>query len=260
MVKIIVYGDCVFWNVLFSQKLWKKVDKEIIIYPIETNIENTYKKDDIILPMMERHFIFLMSYGYTNKIFPSLENMEIFMDKIKFLNFFESFSLYFPKVYKENIYFPCISKKKNLCNGQESNIHYDNTKMYISDINQEYIPGNVEYTSHILFIKLSIKLIITYKYTFSEDYYIKSENTVPISMEKIVLEKEYENIISNMLKFSNYNGICNVDFKINNGIKIFEINPRFGGSLMLKENKKDLILFLKKIYRILHQKKYSLEC
>jgi len=45
-------------------------------------------------------------------------------------------------------------------------------------------------------------------------------------------------IFQGILKPLNFNGPCNIDFKLTpqGKLKIFEINPRLGGSLMHEEN------------------------
>jgi carbamoylphosphate synthase large subunit len=53
-------------------------------------------------------------------------------------------------------------------------------------------------------------------------------------------------IFESIIKHLNYSGPCNIDFKLINGTpKIFEINPRLGGSLMVSENLSALTQILK---------------
>jgi len=67
-------------------------------------------------------------------------------------------------------------------------------------------------------------------------HHYKKHNRIPIQGE----EKAFQNIVkckhlelfSNILKNIGYQGLCCIDYKMkDNSPMIFEINPRFGGSL-----------------------------
>jgi carbamoylphosphate synthase large subunit len=63
------------------------------------------------------------------------------------------------------------------------------------------------------------------------------QSAIPITKLGVNLNHETSRTIKNVIKHLNYSGPCNIDFKLINGIpKIFEINPRLGGSLMVEEN------------------------
>jgi len=58
-------------------------------------------------------------------------------------------------------------------------------------------------------------------------------------MRRVTLDQNHLRQFVHCLKPLKYSGPCNIDFKINpeGSLKILEINPRLGGSLMQKENR-----------------------
>jgi len=95
---------------------------------------------------------------------------------------------------------------------------------------QELVPGKYEYATHILFSKGKIVHSINIEYTFETDIFIKGKNK-QISMKK-VSQCLYLSAFSSILNLIGFEGLCCVNYKvIDNQPLIFEINPRFGGSL-----------------------------
>jgi carbamoylphosphate synthase large subunit len=57
-------------------------------------------------------------------------------------------------------------------------------------------------------------------------------------------------VFKDIIKHLHYSGPCNIDFKLINGHpRIFEINPRLGGSLMVSDNVQTLTKVLNIIIR-----------
>lgn len=80
---------------------------------------------------------------------------------------------------------------------------------------------------------------------FEKNKKVRGFVTETNKMSKIDINKEYINVFEKFLIPCKYSGICNIDFIIvNDNIKIFEINPRLGGSLMMSLNRKDLVKIL----------------
>ena len=120
---------------------------------------------------------------------------------------------------------------------------------------QEYLINPIEYVSFIVFKNNNILECITYQYNYESNNYIKGAiyESDARRITKIQLEQQYLDVFKNILIELDYFGICNIDFKIQNGLlKIFEINPRLGGSLMLDMNKNDLIVLLKSMFALLN--------
>lgn len=240
-MKIIIYGK--------HSKDWNEALNNIEML---NELDNFFKNDGkILIPLMEKHSIEIIKLNLEKFAFiPNLGEIIILKNKCSFSNFLKQnkLDIYSPFNYDKNddYSYPVIVKLNDsnygngsyICNKKEDFIERDNIVI------QKYIQSNYEYTSNIIF-KNGIRHILTYKYTFEKNNYIRNARTHPTKTEKIKLENKYEEIFLLILEKLKYKGVCNIDFKITNKIYIFEINPRFGGSLMLKENKKDLTDFLK---------------
>ena len=121
-------------------------------------------------------------------------------------------------------------------NKKKDKINFNNV------ILQEYINSEYLYVAHILCNNGVIVMSKIYYKQNPEKYYISKGSIIDYNTRDINCD-EYD-IFSKILKLNNYHGVCCIDYTIdsNNKIKIFEINPRFGGSLI--ENEKDLNLFI----------------
>lgn len=94
---------------------------------------------------------------------------------------------------------------------------------------QEIIGGVNEYATHILFKDGKIVETLTVEYTFYDEIPINGKSG--FAYTKIV-KCNFLDIFSSILNAIGYEGLCCFDYKIEDGKpKIFEINPRFGGSL-----------------------------
>jgi predicted ATP-grasp superfamily ATP-dependent carboligase len=94
---------------------------------------------------------------------------------------------------------------------------------------QEVIDGVHEYATHILFKDGKIVETLTVEYTFYDEVPINGKSS--FAYTKIVKCKHLDTFAS-ILNAIGYEGLCCFDYKIKAGKpKIFEINPRFGGSL-----------------------------
>jgi predicted ATP-grasp superfamily ATP-dependent carboligase len=111
-----------------------------------------------------------------------------------------------------------------------------------NNIVQELLSNNNEYCSHIVSLNGKIRYNVTYRYLFEYKKHVKNYSTPILELDKIVLEQKYLDSIEKFLLPCKYTGVCNADFVIQNDVlKMFEINPRFGGSLMLPQFREDLI-------------------
>lgn len=94
---------------------------------------------------------------------------------------------------------------------------------------QEIVGGVNEYATHILFKDGKIVETLTVEYTFYDEIPINGKSG--FAYTKIVKCKCLDTF-SSILNAIGYEGLCCFDYKIADGKpKIFEINPRFGGSL-----------------------------
>ncbi len=95
---------------------------------------------------------------------------------------------------------------------------------------QEYIEDNTEYSAHVFVVNGQVKHAIYYKTIHQEKYYIQCGKMKEYTRE---LNFKYETEFDKIFGLLNYTGFACVDFKVvDNQVKIFEINPRFGGTLI----------------------------
>lgn len=95
----------------------------------------------------------------------------------------------------------------------------------------EYITGQDEYACHIIVADGRIVFFKTIKHIFQDDHFIKGKHCEPAASEEVDHNK-FKPIFEEILLSMNYQGICCIDYKITDeGLKIFEINPRYGASM-----------------------------
>ncbi len=174
-----------------------------------------------------------------NKIpFPCQESFMICHDKRLFNDFMLShnFSDYVPgELVAEQ--FPFMLKKITDEGGENTFIIKNMRDMEIYKeqfdsldyFTQNIIPGKKEYATHVIVKNGKIVNALTIVYIFKKDCYVKGKDNY---ICRVVCENKHLDIFENILSEMQYEGLCCVNYKEQNGIpKIFEINPRFGGSL-----------------------------
>jgi len=97
---------------------------------------------------------------------------------------------------------------------------------------QQYIVGDTEYGGHMFVKDGTIRYSIYYLIKNNSKFYIQYGRMFNYT-RVYDFNKDYELMIEKIFKLLNFTGFVCVDFKIIDGsIKIFEINPRFGGTLL----------------------------
>jgi len=134
--------------------------------------------------------------------------------------------------------FPYILKKRIDEFGSRSRIIHDTKeekifqKFIASDdyYTQEYIAGKDEFTTHILMVGGKIKFHATLQFTFAKALFVKGVGC-KASNGKVV-ESSYIDAFESILNALHFEGLCCFNYKFLQGqMKIFEVNPRYGGSL-----------------------------
>jgi carbamoylphosphate synthase large subunit len=251
-MEILLYCSNYYWIDLIN-----KNHKNILITNDIKNVKNTKLK--ILIPMME---IDMLNVSKNSKnlnikiIMPKIETIELFQNKNLFNDYIKKLKSSFEYLPIPNDTYDINYKglyilkpyKLNAGSGMKIINKYEIIDKYIT---QEYIENIKEYTTHLLCKDGEILFQCTYEFINNKPYYIKlglKNKDIELS-NKIELQNEYLNIFKIILNDVKYNGLCNIDFKINNNkeIKIFEINPRIGGSIFYKKNTNDFIELLKVI-------------
>ncbi len=229
----------------------------------------------IVIPLMERHSKLinqLQTKYHFQTLIPSNDIIDCWSNKQLFANWVEKYQLtqHCPRIYSTldkitNDMYPIIIKPNNLNNGRQVIIlnHEQDQLQFVSHqpiepyIIQSYIDQPCEYTTHCLCLEGQIIETITYCYIFNQSRYVCSSMNPPISREAVALNINVLDVFKRFVKIGNYNGICNIDYKLRNNFTpvIFEINPRFGGSLMLKQNRPHLQQMIHNLLKIIQKNK-----
>lgn len=106
---------------------------------------------------------------------------------------------------------------------------------------QELIEGTTEYVLHVVSVGGRIVWHCCYAYLLPLDRTIRSRRNY-LRLERVSVSAEDIAVFERFLRPLNFDGPANFDFKRRSDgrIAVFEINPRFGGSLMQAGNVRDL--------------------
>ena len=204
--------------------------------------KSDFSKYDLVVPLVVKDLLICIERKneLINQIIPipSLESFNICNNKLEFNNILKANGLsdFIPKIGKE-IKYPYILKKETgeygattfvINNAEDESKH---SEMLVDGLHfkQELIQGNKEYASHIVFKNGQIESHIRVCYTYDREHYVQGKL---IYVSKAICKPKFDAEFTKVLKAINYEGLCCIDYKVKNDQpKIFEINPRFGGSL-----------------------------
>jgi ATP-grasp domain len=146
------------------------------------------------------------------------------------------FGSYIPSM-EPDVQHPYILKKRIGAWGQECQIiHKAEDEMHILDklnapafYRQKIIRGKYEFATHILFANDRIVKALNIMYEFGTETPIKGQDPV---LYRVIHRCTYLDLFARILRAIGFQGLCCVNYKVACGRPyIFEINPRFGGSL-----------------------------
>ena len=234
---------CIDWKIA----LYKLNKKNIIIFAFDNfhKLQNVIINKNIqyIIPMSKKDYDLIKYHKFvlnnnakilhpTDDIFTLLDNKNIFTEYMlnKYPNNIPD--VYFLNNVKlKDISYPAIYKPMHSTNGSHMIIihnDHDFAKLRNKNNIQKFIDNEYEYGAHMVCMDGVIInwKIIRFKYG---KYNIKKTN----------FPKNYENVddfdisvFRSIMNDLNYSGCACIDFKYDNGLLyIFEINPRFGGSV-----------------------------
>lgn len=234
----IVFSEKYEWDELIKKNLipkgfkveFQKMDESVFLNPL-------------VVPLTIPDMIFCIEHASTssNKLipYPSKNAFDICNDKMKFHQFMTQAGMaeYTPAIDVDNSIFPFVMKKRIDEGGLESHIinqYEDLLKIEPSEDDSEYFREELllnqrEYATHVLIRDGKIKALLNICYLFEEDRYIKGKDKY---MCKYVCSCPHQATIEKILNKIGFEGLCCINYKEKDGqMKIFEINPRFGGSL-----------------------------
>jgi hypothetical protein len=210
-----------------------------------------------VIPLMEQDALHVPTWApvlkSSNSLIEQLQNKKLF----KVLMEKNSFSHLLPTHYGNinEVIYPAIIKSpigaggasvQLIKNVLELKAFISLQKMNFADlIIQEFIPGVNEYVAHFVAKNGEILYEKYYSFKLKQNTWIRTPAITQCS-SRIEMSNNHSQIFHSVLKKIGYSGPINIDFKIQDEqIRIFEINPRLGGSMMVKQNEADLITLLK---------------
>ena len=217
----------------------------------------------VIIPLMETH-LYEMPTNFTS-LTSTPELVKLMADKLLLTKDLASsnFDQFVPKTWTNpaDSAFPCILKRRDLNGGQGIRIlrsgpelqealtefEFQGTQYFF----QELVSADEEYVCHIVASKGEIQFSNYFQYGMpNPDVVRRRGGQTTFTNLGSNLDYKVSSVFKNVIKHLNYSGPCNIDFKLINGLpKIFEINPRLGGSLMVAENLSTLAQILKTIIK-----------
>jgi len=177
------------------------------------------------------------------------ETIKLLDNKYEFYDYMikNNFNKYIPKLFISNCKnkivvhhrpkFPCIFKLNQDYGGGSSFVITDQNKLSetfktkkINYVVQQYISDVNEYGGHFYTLNGDIKHFVIYVTINNQQHYI--QHSKMIKYDKLtngICLDEFAKIFKKL----NFSGFTCVNFKYtNNKLKIFEINPRFGGTIV----------------------------
>jgi predicted ATP-grasp superfamily ATP-dependent carboligase len=237
-------------KILFSQKpAWENNIRRGFRFTNEELDFNEFtpeniKKSDLVVPLKISDLVLLnedRELVKNNLIpIPQMEAVRICDDKYQFYLALKErgFERALPKI-DVNLPYPYILKKKWGEDGDDCYMISDDekAKKYEDLIKnedffcQEVIQGKDEYATHILFKDNKIQAAITLKYTWAQKTAIKGQDKF---ISRTIVKCPYLDLFSDIIKSIDLQGLSCFNYKLKDGKPyIFEINPRFGGSLSM---------------------------
>jgi carbamoylphosphate synthase large subunit len=200
------------------------------------------RENDLVIPLNINDLRELKKYPHLteNKLIPtpSIDAIDICDDKYLFIQTMieNGFGDLIPKI-GTDLPVPFMLKKRvsssgNSCyfiSSPEQQKEYQKLILDPDYFCQQVVGGADEYATHILFKNNKIVSSLTIKYTFFSGLPINGKEKM---MYSYISKCNYLDKFSAILNSIGYEGLCCFDYKVINGKpQIFEINPRFGGSL-----------------------------
>jgi predicted ATP-grasp superfamily ATP-dependent carboligase len=204
--------------------------------------DENIEKSDLAVPLTMKDLKYLSTHSTLaarNAIaIPTLNAIEVCDDKYLFYKTLKQngFDDYLPKV-GTHLPYPYILKKRVAEDGDNCYIIFntEDEKTHADQVSdaeyfsQEIVAGHNEYATHILFKDGKVKSAINIKYDFNEALPIKGQNTY---ISRKICGCPYLNLFTEMLNSIGFEGLCCFNYKVRDKRPyVFEINPRFGGSL-----------------------------
>ncbi len=257
-VRVVIYGSSFNWlSRLGDFALWKDIPgvAEVLLLPDDSGkqIPRPFHTScrTVIIPLSEDN----INNCPRNHpaLIPNRRAVEILRNKATFAAYINEYGLadLCPVTYEsgEHAEFPCILKRVNASYGRDSMVLRSKQELAravaLSQeefILQSLVRGTTEYTTHC--ICKDGRIIWSYSVGFEMDgpEEIRRGMVCKEHLGRVTPPAGTFAAIERVLAPLGYSGPCNVNYKRSGAgtISIFEVNPRFGGSLMQLENVESL--------------------
>jgi predicted ATP-grasp superfamily ATP-dependent carboligase len=211
---------------------------------LDIKLTKNVKQSHIFLTLDIAHLIRKVGKVY-KQILETCNSKDLFVKKMLESNL----GNYIPKTFNQLVKFPVVIKPKIGMASKGVEIlffddgHIDNNKFIV----QEFVHSSYNHVAHLLCKNGKIIWNTIYSSKKPSIYDIKKGRIT--NYEKRPMNDIETCVFSQVIEALDYNGVCSVDYVYEkdkeDNIKIFEINPRFGGSLVYDEI--DFPIFLEKI-------------
>lgn len=191
-------------------------------------------------------------YGDQNKkyLIPAMHVMELCADKKVFNETIlaSDFAAVIPPIHRTEMrVFPYFLKKRNELSGREifAIRNLADERPHVARLNsdeyfcQTYVPGRIEYTTHMLITDGTVVYHSSNVYEMPEEFSVKGNDLAPVREKNDVhVGAGVIDTLAGLLRAIGFNGTCCVDYKIVDGrIRLLEVNPRCGFTLFRDINR-----------------------
>jgi len=199
---------------------------------------------DVLVPQHLTDIVFLNEHYAalrgTKCFIPPLAALNICNDKMQFNHFVMDmgYASLIPQL-NDGLAYPYILKKRIDENGSRTRIIHNAAEekpfhRFIDSedyFRQECIAGCDEFTTHLLVVGGQAVFHRTLRFSFGTQLFVKGVGCKP-AKRKIYRSCPYIDVFMDILNRLEFEGLCCFNYKVMDGkLKIFEVNPRYGGSL-----------------------------
>jgi len=204
---------------------------------------------DVIVPLYENDLVWAPRVG--PRLRPSRKAAAILGDKRRFAEYVAALGLgrYCPPTFLDGVptTYPCVAKPRHGMNGGGCSIVASPAeadrlrRRWPAPVMQALVPGASDYVTHAIARGGRLLWHCSYRYEIGDRSPIRSSDNHKridrVSTPAVVLEA-----LEALLQPLAYDGPLNADYKLDadGAVSLFEINPRFGGSLMRPQYLPDL--------------------
>jgi hypothetical protein len=233
----VAFGDWPFWEKAIRAGLSERYAPSFV------DLSRASLKDyDAVVPLQLIHYAALMRHSElrgSKFLHPSRGTVSLCNDKLKFFRFLDvhGFAESAPALRPPGPPYPYVWKKRRGWFGEQCHIvmsPQDESNLDLNDrdwFSQELVPGEFEFATHILRVRGEIRYVSTYIYKMGEGVHVKGVHDSP-QQTRFMRGCLYLDLFADILARLEFEGTACIDYKVVNGRPvIFEINPRFGGSL-----------------------------